>query len=607
MRIKTQRLLLRNFEKDDLEFFSSLMADPEVMQFSLSGPLSPEQAKESFAKRILLHSQKYGFGLLAVFIQDTQDFVGFVGLITQNIDGTEEVELAYRLLPKYWSQGFATEAARAVCEYAFQSLHIERLISIIDPQNHKSTRVANKVGMHFWKTSIFHGNPVSIYCLMKIAVVPFQSSWTERFQVEKRKLEAVFKGLEIAFYHIGSSSIPHCSAKPIIDILGVTPDVLQIDAYNEAMITLGYTPKGEYGMRQRRYFQRRPIDAVNLHIFEDTNPEVERHLRFCAYLRKYPEKTVEYSELKSNLAQQFPHDIEQYILGKARWIKNIDRLAAEEFTKPFHRQKKGLRRRFESRSEILQAMEANMHLHMTYFAKYLPNMELIFEPDVTVIRSAIQDDTFNYVLFAKFNENNVHNRVSHIVSLYKKHRLPFSWWVGELDTPSDLASALIKEGLLFKEENVGMFLACDAFQPKTHIPLLKFKRALSLKELQDFCHVIVEIGGNPRAFELIYSKLPSTLYGEGASFEIYIGYVDGHPVSTGVLVLDANVAGIYYVATIPSQWKKGYGTAMMEHLLNRAKTQGYHMAILQASHEGKSLYKKLGFKEICVFKEYFIR
>lgn len=602
--INTERLILRKFEESDLHSFSLLAADPEVMRFSLKGPLSPEKAKEYFERRVLSHYQTHGFGLLAVFLKDTQDFIGFVGLIVQNIDETEEIELAYRLLPKYWNQGFATEAATAVCEYAFQTMAVERLISLIDPKNHKSLQVANRVGMHFWKHSVFHGFSVQVYCLSKITVIPYQISWEERFRLEREKLEKAFEGLKIEFHHIGSTSIPHCSAKPIIDILGITSDIRQVDSYNEAVSKLGYTPKGEYGMRQRRYFHKRPLDAVNLHIFEDTNPEVERHLRFCAYLRKHPNKVIEYSQLKSSLAKDFPHDIHHYVLGKEHWIKNIDKLAAEEFTNPLHSKRKGLRRRFTSLPEILQAMEANMHLHMTYFAKYLPTLELVFEPDVTVVRSEIPDDTFNYVLFAKFSENNVRNRAAHVISLYRKRHLPFSWWIGEADTPPELVKALMKEGMTFKEENVGMYLECDSFQAQTHISSLKFKRVLNLKELQDFCKIIVEIGGTPQAFDLIYSKLPQVLYAERAAFEMHIGYIDQLPVVTGVLVLDANVAGIYYVATIPSQRKKGYGTAMMEHLINRAKTEGYHIAVLQASHEGKALYERLGFKKCCLFKEY---
>jgi RimJ/RimL family protein N-acetyltransferase len=161
--LKTERLYLRNFEQNDLVLFASLMADPEVMRFSLSGPLSHERAKEIFQNRILGHYQKYGYGLLAIFLKESHEFIGGIGLMTHTIDGIEEIELAYRLFPKYWNQGFATEAATAVCEYAFRTMNIKRLISIIDPKNHKSLKVAKRVGMHFWKDTLYHDLPVHVY------------------------------------------------------------------------------------------------------------------------------------------------------------------------------------------------------------------------------------------------------------------------------------------------------------------------------------------------------------------------------------------------------------------------------------------------------------
>jgi len=77
------------------------------------------------------------------------------------------------------------------------------------------------------------------------------------------------------------------------------------------------------------------------------------------------------------------------------------------------------------------------------------------------------------------------------------------------------------------------------------------------------------------------------------------------PLGKGVItVTHANVTGVYYVATIPEQRKKGFGTAMMHYLLQLAKTKGYFIATLQASKEGKNLYERLGFKECCRYQEY---
>ena len=102
MQIKTPRLLIREFTSSDFPDFAHLMADSQVMRFSLSGPMNQELAKEYFERRILGYYQTHGFGLWALFLEDTKEFIGLAGLISQTIDGVEEVELAYRLHPHYW-------------------------------------------------------------------------------------------------------------------------------------------------------------------------------------------------------------------------------------------------------------------------------------------------------------------------------------------------------------------------------------------------------------------------------------------------------------------------------------------------------------------------
>lgn len=442
---------------------------------------------------------------------------------------------------------------------------------------------------------------------MSLVISRFDKKWADNFEEGKKELEKVFKDIDIEFFHIGSTSIPECFAKPVIDILGVTPDTLKIDPINQEMILLGFTPLGEYGMKQRRLFQRKIPFPINLHIFEETDPEVGRHLRFRSYLKSQPDKIKEYSDLKQQLAKQFPYDIQQYILGKEKFIKSIDILAAWETSSEISNEKERAKKEKWNLKEILHAMEVNMHLQMTYFAKYIPSMEIVFEPDITVVRSQIPDDTFNYVLSARFTEENAPLRILHVLSLYKEYHLPFSWWVGESDSPPTLGNLLLDQGFTLKEKNIGMYLELDKFHFSLHTSPLAFHRAQSAEQLKAFAGVIITVGefGEPsQIFDLIYSHLPPVIYCGKSSLEMYIGYLEDIPVVTGILVTHANVAGIYYVATIPQQRKKGFGTAMMQFLLNRAKEKGYFISVLQASHQGLSLYEQLGFKGCCQFLEY---
>jgi RimJ/RimL family protein N-acetyltransferase len=127
--------------------------------------MNQDLAMEYFQRRILGHYETHGFGLWALFLTDTKEFIGLAGLISQTINGIEEVELAYRLHPNYLSKGYATESAIAIAEHAFATMKIDRLVSIIDPKNVSSVKVAERVGMQVWKPTVFHGHEVNIFKL----------------------------------------------------------------------------------------------------------------------------------------------------------------------------------------------------------------------------------------------------------------------------------------------------------------------------------------------------------------------------------------------------------------------------------------------------------
>ena len=105
--------------------------------------------------------QQYGFGLWATIYLENGRFIGRCGLIPQEIEGVAEVEIGYMLAKAYWVKGLATEAALAIRNYGFHKLGCSRLISLIDPQNQASMRVAAKIGLRYekeiykWQRRIF--------------------------------------------------------------------------------------------------------------------------------------------------------------------------------------------------------------------------------------------------------------------------------------------------------------------------------------------------------------------------------------------------------------------------------------------------------------------
>jgi GrpB-like predicted nucleotidyltransferase (UPF0157 family) len=147
--------------------------------------------------------------------------------------------------------------------------------------------------------------------------------------MEADRITAVFGREIVAIHHIGSTTIPNISAKPIIDVLVEVQDIETIDDFNEKMTNEGYQPKGEFGIPGRRFFVKGD-DATrthHLHVFQTGHPDVERHLNFRDYMIAHPEEAQVYGRLKEELAQRFPEDIEGYMAGKDGLIKETDRKA----------------------------------------------------------------------------------------------------------------------------------------------------------------------------------------------------------------------------------------------------------------------------------------
>lgn len=162
--LNTARLFLRCFAEDDLDELAGLAANEGFMRFSGSGSMGRAQAAVLF-ERIMLRTRANLPAQFAVFDREKKRMLGFCGFFSQTVDGTEKCEIAYRLHPDYWGNGFATEAARAVRDHAFRDLKLERVISLIHPENQASRRVAEKNGMLLERETIFRTFPTLIFAI----------------------------------------------------------------------------------------------------------------------------------------------------------------------------------------------------------------------------------------------------------------------------------------------------------------------------------------------------------------------------------------------------------------------------------------------------------
>ena len=125
--LQTSRLTLRPFREEDVDLLAPLMANPDFMRFSL-GVFSREQTA-AFLDKVVGWQRRGLPSQFGVIHRADNRLIGYCGFLHQQVDGTDEIEIGYRLDPDYWSGGLATEAAQAVRDHAFRGGQGEGLSS----------------------------------------------------------------------------------------------------------------------------------------------------------------------------------------------------------------------------------------------------------------------------------------------------------------------------------------------------------------------------------------------------------------------------------------------------------------------------------------------
>jgi len=169
--LETERLFLREPVIEDLDALWALYCNPRITQYIPDAPRSREEAQEELEWHMHGHPRHPELGLWATIHKETGKFIGRCGLLPWEIEGQHEVEIAYLLDKKFWHQGLATEAAKAILEYGFNTLNLSRLICMIDPENSASQKVAERIGMTFEKrVEGYEGDnlPFFIYSINRI-------------------------------------------------------------------------------------------------------------------------------------------------------------------------------------------------------------------------------------------------------------------------------------------------------------------------------------------------------------------------------------------------------------------------------------------------------
>ena len=147
--ITTERLILRPWKDEDLQCFAEMNADPRVREFFPS--VLTRAQRDAEIRHIQSACERDGFTFFAAELIATGEFVGFIGMVTMTFAvpslAQPAVEIGWRLAHKHWGKGLATEGAREMLRYGFETVRLKEIVAITVPTNVRSRHVMEKIGM----------------------------------------------------------------------------------------------------------------------------------------------------------------------------------------------------------------------------------------------------------------------------------------------------------------------------------------------------------------------------------------------------------------------------------------------------------------------------
>jgi ribosomal protein S18 acetylase RimI-like enzyme len=249
-------------------------------------------------------------------------------------------------------------------------------------------------------------------------------------------------------------------------------------------------------------------------------------------------------------------------------------------------------------AELHAAMAANLSAHMSWVQSRLRGARVVDAPDLLLVDSGLACDTFNFVARARLAPERLEARVADALAFFAETGHPFSWWVGPGDGPEGLEEALGRAGLAAAEGELGMAAPLADLAPVDTSPNgLRVERARDAAQVADFAAVNAANWSPPDPDVLaFYEAAAPLLLGADSPLRLYVGYLGGRAVATAEACVAGGVVGLYNVATLESERRKGFGSALTVRPLLDAREEGVRTAVLQAAPDGQGVYARVGFR-----------
>lgn len=247
----------------------------------------------------------------------------------------------------------------------------------------------------------------------------------------------------------------------------------------------------------------------------------------------------------------------------------------------------------------LVAMFDRQSVELFRAAAERPWADVHLDPDVTWGTTGIPLAPFNGVSGTTFSETTADARIAEILGWFRERRIDMTWWVGPTTTPADLGRRLEAQGLVADEIAPGLACPLDGWRPP---PLPPGVTVTPVEDRAAF-HVATEIMFE--GFEIPTEVLPlfeerfaDFCLGPAAIQRTWLAHLDGRPVATSLGFVVDDVVGIYNVATRADARRRGAGAAVTAAPMGEAARRGARWAILESSPIGRSMYERLGYRQV---------
>jgi len=257
-----------------------------------------------------------------------------------------------------------------------------------------------------------------------------------------------------------------------------------------------------------------------------------------------------------------------------------------------------------SMASTVHAVEANLFAFFQH-VKHWPRVEWHDEAEYCWTISDLPFPLFNSVLGARIDRRRLDGAIDERLDACRSRGVPMLWWTGPSSEPRELGQHLIERGF-FREPAYGMAidLASTPVAPVPH-GSARICEVNDRASLGAWTRVLCDAFGAPRPFGDAFADLAWAIgVGQSSPFRHFLATVDGQPAATCSLYFGAGVAGIYDVSTMPARRRRGLGRLITQAALDQARAAGVRTVILHASSLGFSVYRSLGFRELCPIGQY---